>query len=265
MATFAASNAALKWGRWILREAGWAVPGGLAWLSAQLDESPAAPAAVEWRRYNIRGSRSTPAGTSEDLAQFKLDLLNITSSEIDTTWTTGDYTAVRARLDTMIAALKVQTAGTFTYTDISAYRMRFNPVGDLTKPFQDSGPPVYKATIAQAGTGGGTYPYQVAATCTFKTGWPKHWGRIYLPNPIATAGDANGRWTSTYRTAVANAVSACIGGLADDGFFTVVPVGQLNKEPFHALLGVNSVVVDDVPDVQRRRRPKQVLNRTVGA
>jgi hypothetical protein len=43
--------------------------------------------------------------------------------------------------------------------------------------------------------------------------------------------------------------------------FAVVPVSQVNKAPYRALLGVRQLQVDDIPDIQRRRRPRQVKTR----
>jgi hypothetical protein len=136
-------------------------------------------------------------------------------------------------------------------------------VPDLLRPFAETGPPSSLVVIGpSAGTGTGVLPYQTAPTVTFRTAWPKHWGRIYLPVPPAAALDSTGRFTSSYRSTMHTAVKALLGGLHDDGFYPVIPVGQLNKEPWHALLSVSAVVMDDIPDVQRRRRPRQVVSRT---
>lgn len=258
------STAGAKLARWTIRAAGEVIPAGLAWLADDLVANAEAPSTLEWRRFTFRWSRSTPATTVEDFAQFKLDLVNVTSDELDTSWTAGDYAAVAAAASTFRGNLSTQMAASQTWYDLRAYRMRFNPVLDVTRPFQDAGPPTYVASTALAGSGTSTMPYQLAPTVTLRTSWAKHWGRAYMPTPATAMLDANGRLTSTYRSNTATAFKNMLGTLHDAGFYPVIPVGQLNKTPFHALLGVTAVVVDDVPDVIRRRRPKQASARTFG-
>lgn len=262
MALLGLTSAQAKLAKWLLRQAGQVVPPALAWLTADLVANTEAPAELEWRRFVLRWSRSTPAGTSEDFAQFKLDLVNVTADALDTTWTQADYFAVRDAFATWRTGMLASISTSQSFTELKAYRMRFNPEPDLIRPFADTGPPQYLQTIAQAGTQTGTLPYQIAPTCTLRTGWPRHWGRFYAPTPGTAAIDSNGRLTSTYRSALQTATATMLSTLHDAGFYPVVPVGQLDKTPFHGLLSPTVIVVDDVPDVQRRRRPRQVAART---
>lgn len=262
MALLGLTSAQAKLTKWLLRAAGEAIPAGLAWLGSDLAANAAAPDTLEWRRFIFQWARATPAGTTEDLAQFKLDLVNVTSDELDTTWTSGDYTAVAARYTTFRTAMQPLMSPSQTWNKLSAYRMAFSGTPDLTRPFAESGPPTYVLAYGGAGTQTGVLPYQVAQSATLRTPWSKHWGRVYLPTPGTAAIDSSGRLTSTQRDALQAAVKNLLGGLHDDGFYPVVPVGQLNKAPFHALLSVAAVYVDDVPDVQRRRRGRQVAARS---
>lgn len=255
------TSAQAKLARWLLREATAAVPAGLAWLTTDLVANQAAPTTLEWRRFQMVWNRTTPTGTSEDRAQVKLDLLNVTSDELDVTWTSTDYSTVQNLLNTWKNAILPYMSPSQQWVQTRAYRMKFNPLPDVTRPFAETGPPVYVTTIGGTATGTGAVPYQIAPTVTFRTSWPKHWGRMYLPTPGTGSFDANGRLTSTYITGVQAATATLLGGLHDAGFYPVVPVGQLDKQPFHALLGVTVVTVDDVPDVQRRRRARQVSSR----
>lgn len=250
--------------RFLLKTAEYAVPAGLAWMES-LAEDSAEVAELAWVRAVLVYQRESPAGTSEDIAQFKLDLLNITGGAVDTSWTDGDVTAVKARLNTLATALAPEISTVVDHKETRYYAMAFNPLPDIVKPFAETGPPFAVDTTAHASSGAGVMPYQVATTATFRTAWPRHWGRAYVPSPWHSAGllTAQGRLVPAHQTAVANAFRAALNGLADDGFLAVVPVGQVDKQPFHALLGVQAVVVDDVPDVQRRRRPKIAAARTV--
>lgn len=261
-----------KFAKYLLRIAEYAIPASYAYVESLLSnhepvENP------QWIRWVTTFTRTTPTGTSEDKAQFKLDLVNITGGAIDTSWTAGDFAAVQARMVTFKAILQAQMSAGFTFSEYRAYRMAFNPAdpgpGQRSAAnglaFADTGPPVYVGTLGGAGTGTAGVPYQVSGTCTLRTAFPRHWGRIYLPTPGVASFDTSGRLVSGYRTAIANGMRALVNGLADDGFLVAVPMTDLGKQTFHGLLGVSDVVVDDVPDVQRRRRPKMVAAKTVGA
>src|SRR4051812_49579762 len=85
------TNVQAKYAKWLVRAAEYALPAGVSWLTSLLDASGSAGTDLEWRRYVFKLSRSTPAATVEDIAQFKFDLLNVTNDEVDNTWTTTDY------------------------------------------------------------------------------------------------------------------------------------------------------------------------------
>lgn len=265
MALLGLTSAQAKLTKWLIRAAGEGIPAGLAWLANDLVGNAASATELEWRRFNIVWNRATPTGTVEDLAQFKLDLVNITADELDTTWNDADYAAVKAAIQTFVTAQAPRIIGSQTFTQVRGYQMKFNPVADVTRPFADSGPPRYVSPLTTAGTGSATQPlpYQVAPTVTLRTSWAKHWGRSYMPTPGSIFLDSYGRLTPTYMTGTGTAYKAMIGTLHDAGFYPVIPVGQLDKQPFHGLLGITQVVVDDVPDIQRRRRPKQAAVRQV--
>jgi energy-coupling factor transporter ATP-binding protein EcfA2 len=63
----------------------------------------------------------------------------------------------------------------------------------------------------------------------------------------------------------ANQMAELIDDLHQKGFQIVVPTTQVQNVIHYALSTVSQVVVDDIPDVQRRRRPKQAALRSVGA
>lgn len=266
MALLGLTTAQAKLAKWLLRAAGEAIPAGLAWMAGELTAQGEAPTPLEWRRFTLSWTRNTPAGTIEDKAQFKLDLVNITSDALDVSWTAGDYSACQAAFQTFATSQAARMTSNQTWSEVRGYAMRFNPVADITRPFADTGPPQYVAALTGAGGVGGAgvaLPYQVSPSVTLRTAWAKHWGRSYMASPGAPNLDGYGRLISAYMTGTGAAYKAMLGTLHDAGFFPVIPVGQLNKQPFHGLLGVNQVVVDDIPDIQRRRRPRQALVRTV--
>lgn len=245
------------------------IPAG-AYLYELLDDD-AEQADIAWMRLNLRYSRATPTGTSEDMAQFKVDVVNITGGAIDSTWTAGDFTAVEGALDTFTTALAARIESGHVLKEYRAYRMMFNPddpgVGNRSKTngfaYSQSGPPVWVKAKNVPGAFAPAMPYQTACAVTLKTGWPRHWGRCYIPG-VAIGLDTYGRFGATGRQAIANAFFDLNDDLTGAGFLPVVPITQVHNVAFHGLLGVNQFVVDDIPDVIRRRRPKQAVSYAVG-
>lgn len=225
-----------------------------------------APADLEWRKLVLTYQRATPAGTVEDHAQIGFDFVNITGGSVDTSWITSDYTTIEAAVDTWVAAVKTMQHTSHTLDGFRWYRMKFLDPMLPNKRFEDSGPPVRLTTRSVPGTNVNLpLPYQMAFSVTERTAVPKHWGRFYLPGVVSTdANGTGGRIGTTPRTTLANATAAMYSTCAAAELFPVVPVTQVNKVLGGALLGITDVVVDDIPDVIRRRRPKQAAARTVG-
>lgn len=261
---------AWKYGKFIVRAAEAVIPAGYAYLESLLTTGNEDGGSPVWMKWTCVFTRVTPAGTAEDKAQVSFHLLNITGGAIDSTWTAGDFAAVKAIFETWGTAVQPVYPSSHTLTEYRAYRMEFDPLdpgpaarkGSGVSQFKESGPPQYVSATSKIGSGS-LVAYQQAMSVTFRTAFPRHWGRIYMPGGGGT--DANGRFLVANRNAAANGTFALISSLADAGFLAVVPMGQLNKQAFHALLGVTQVVVDDIPDVIRRRRAKQVAVRSIGA
>jgi hypothetical protein len=221
---------------------------------------------LEWRRLVIAMQRATPVGSEEDYAHMTFDLVNITGGQIDQTWTDTDFTTCETFYDEWFNAFKASIDNGHTVVAYRWYRMRFRQIMTDTHRFEDTGPPVRVQTKTIAGTDAATVlPYQCAMSVTEKTGVPKHWGRFYIPGlTTSSIVAASGRWSPTVQTAVANATAELYDDLQGAQFYPVVPLTQVNKVLRGALLTVNQVVVDDIPDVIRRRRPRQALVRTAG-
>ena len=255
-------NPATTWkaARWLVRQTGHVLPFAYAYVSGLMTDETEAPDGLVWVRAWCYGTQATPAGTVEDVAGFKLDIVNITDGAIDNSWITADYTQLLADLTLYLNDWKRFSSPTFTYTGVKLYAMSYQEAGDIARPFNLTGPPVAQSTVSYVGTGAVVHPAQVAASITLKTGFPRHWGRFYLPH-YGKALDANGRFTAADVEDMSDAVSALFDAMGGHGFLPVVPIGQIDKVPFHALQGVQDVQVDDIPDVIRRRRPKRAAIR----
>lgn len=228
-----------------------------------LDAADDAPDPMEWRQLQIVQTRTTPTGTVEDKALMTFDVLNLTGGAIDSTWITADYTAAEARFNTYLTAMLPYIRTGTTFSQYRWYRKSFADPIIPNHRFNDSGPPLRLTTIALSGaSNAGIMPNQIAASFTEKTAWPRHWGRWYLPSLGATL-DGYGRFTGAQTGVWSNAAGALLNGLHDDELPLVVASTQADNVLSGYLLGVNAIQVDDVPDVQRRRRAKQPAIRSV--
>lgn len=257
--------AAGTWQKWLIK-AGLEVGGAVAaYLLDKLTEGSSENDVgdVLWTRWTFEYSRSTPTGTVEDRAQFSIDVVNLTSGAIDTTWTATDLTDVWGAFAPVPSALRPYQQPSHSLVRVSAHLMGFSPETWPAKRFLDTGPPVWAADIAPVAGSGTTGAYQVAATVTERTAFPGHWGRLYVPGLAGGALDANGRITSTARNAILAAFETAADALRAKDFYVVVPMTQHDKAPAFGLLSLTQLSVDDIPDVQRRRRPKQVAARSL--
>jgi|tagenome__1003787_1003787.scaffolds.fasta_scaffold20874887_3 hypothetical protein len=243
---------------------------------ATSDESPP----TEWRYLQWRFQRMTPVGTEEDVAIITMNIVNVTGGNNDPTWTAGDYTACEAAITELWTALKVHVNPSHTLTRIDWYVRAFNPevpVGQDVRVvpgpgqkqlnrFVRSGPPVHMTVINQAGSGIGAQEiYQAAMSVTFKTATRPHWGRLYVPGMgTSEIGGSQGRFDLSRITDVANKFAEFQDDLAQQGFHLVVPATQQDHLYAQGLNWVTDIVVDDIPDVIRRRRPKQAVSKVSG-
>lgn len=254
-----------KWTKFLIRLGEAA---GYVLLESLVDESTHADSRedLEWRRLVLQVTRTTPSGTEEDFAHCNFDIVNITGGQVDTSWIGTDFTTIEAFFDSWWDGIASLIDSSHTLSAYKWYRMRFREVMTPTHRFEDTGPPVRLQLKTKAGTWVGTpLPYQVAMSVTEKTGVPKHWGRFYMPGLGTNAIEAaHGRWTSVAYTTMADATAELYDDLAGADMFPVVPVTQVNKVLTGGLLGVNEIVVDDIPDVIRRRRPRQAAVRRTG-
>jgi hypothetical protein len=202
------------------------------------------------RRCQLVFTRS-PAGSTEDVATFSMDFLNMTGGEPDDTWDAGDFGTVETALDAFDTAWKPYRA---PHTSLTQYR--WYRIGPAISP---PNPPVRITSKSVVGTGTTSLPPQVAMTVTERTAVRRSWGRIYLPSlTTGTIGSGTGRIDSTCITTVANAMDALQGTCATADLLPVVYSRARGRA-----YTVESIQVDDLFDVQRPRRWDRPLIRTV--
>lgn len=223
---------------------------------------------LDARKFTVRWSRA-PTGSTEDQDQITMHMLGVTSGA-PRAWVAGtDDAAVEAAFGTFWGSVK-PSFPTTTHLDIYRWNMS-GPSWDVTpSPYN---PSVRVTEVDVAGTSGASMlPPQTAISVTLKTSIRKRWGRVYLPAPTTSLGDAVGRVaaTGTYNLhTVADAfktfVNACVTA-------NVQPVVVSRAHPAyttakgHAIAAqvwtaypVTAIQVDDLFDVIRRRRYSAAL------
>lgn len=197
--------------------------------------------------------RSTPTGTREDTAQFGMRICKRAGAGLWGIGLASELPGIETRLDALITSLASHISTAYTMTQYVWHERA------IDHPTNEDGSEKIGAAIryTSKSIAGAQLTDrnadQVSATVTFKTASRKHWGRVYLPG-IAT-GQMNktyGRWTPAFADAVAGYFRTFINGLATDGYDLVVY--SYKKK---AIMQVVELQVDDIVDIQRRRRAKQ--------
>lgn len=200
----------------------------------------ALPPGIGVRRAQFVFTRQTLA-PAQDAMTTHLDFLNLTAGSPDDTWNDADFTDLETLLITMWNNLKG-----FMHTSVTLDQIRWYREGPEVLP---PNPAIRITDTNIVGTNSSSMPPQVAATVTLKTVPRRQWGRLYLPFYGISVLSTTGRFTTTSVQTVANEF---------DAFFLAAQ--GLEKPPviFSKVRGkaytVETLQVDDVPDVMRSRR-----------
>lgn len=221
----------------------------------------AQPDDIVWMRFHCLCEDIVSLDAADD-AVITLDLVNYTAGAIDPTWDAGDFSSAFQHIETMLTTYATVMASDRRWSKINAYSMSFNPEWPSSSPtlkispFNKSGAPVESRTISHVGNSG-VLPGQVSFTVSEEVPVRPNWGRIYFPGPGTTClQTSTGRWVTSQVTAIATAVFAAYDGLANVELFPCVPTTSSSRNRVAALQNITGVRADDVPDIQRRRRPK---------
>lgn len=159
----------------------------------------------------------------------------------------AECTSLLTALGTWWTTAKAFTCPSYTLREFRVYD--YDPIDP--RP----GPAIQVSAVGTVGTSAsGRLPDQIAATTTYKTSSRKHWGRSYMPTLNQGVIDTTyGRLTNGHCTALANATRTLLQTTGSSGLCNpvVVSIGH------PAVLGIKELQVDNVPDIQRRRRVKQ--------
>lgn len=211
--------------------------------------SAAVGSGVGVRRVTLNIDR-TAVEAGMDPAVMHFDVLNTTSGSPDDTWTTADYAQVEALLDALDTAIRTMGMSGHKVSQYIWHRVG----SGVSKP--NPAERVTDRPGAVAWSGGPGLPAQCASSITFRTGVRRSWGRTYLP--LGANAMAGVRLGSGSVDTIANAVNTFVTGLATADMHLVVV-----SAPLASSLNVEHVEVDNVPDIQRRRRPKKQTYRKI--
>lgn len=221
-----------------------------AQTSATLGTSAAPGAGVGVRRAVLVFDRSA-ALAGADTAETHFDFLNITGGDPDDSWDDADFSTVEALIGTWWTAERPQASQLLKFREIRWYR--HGP---------DIPPPNPVERITAVGTLGTSsldmLPPQACTNITFRTGSRRNWGRAAIPWPTEGRNDPNGFLNTTSVDSMAtNAAALYSSAVAADFPLVVVSLTDL------ATFNVEEVEVDNVWDVQRRRRWKTSTYRKI--
>lgn len=234
---------------------------------------------VELRKLVLKWSRGPSGGTVEDADFITLHFAKLTGGVADANWLTADYTAVEARIDTLMTTLKTYLPSFSTFVE-----MRWFKDGPTQSPADGApGPanPAVRVTArALAMTGAlPVLPPQTSCSVTFKTALRKRWGRVFLPAFVVTAAAAvltsEGRVATTTQAAMRGIFVTFFNGCRADAHLPVVWSRERsahldskgNEIPHHdpTAYEITAVQVDNLYDVVRSRRYSGPTSRDVVA
>lgn len=197
----------------------------------------------------VRWERARPAGQpAEDV------IVNTFHCQVtDGGWTTDDRDTFNTQFDSLLTPLY-----TFISSNVTNSERRFYNVPAVRGP---SGDPVFTTLPGFGGTGAhaAELPPQCALSITWETSARRHWGRIYWGGLINSL-IADGRVTSANLSTWGTAIDAFGTALRQGGQGLVVW-----DRAAWAPHDVTTFRIDDVMDVQRRRRFSQAYNRHLGS
>jgi hypothetical protein len=213
----------------------------------------------ELRKVQMIFSQADALVAADDSRVMTFHLAKISGGSVSDAWVAGDFTALDAAFTAWWTAIKVGWSDTTAWDRIKVYK-----AGPAIVPPQ---PPVYDADKnVVGGSAGAPMPPQVAISVTEIAGSKRHWGRFYLPAPLASEISPYGRVRSTMQTLVADSTDTLYTDLRTANLHPVVyrmPLPERETKAGSTLparaasaWSVEKVQVDDVYDVIRRRRYK---------
>lgn len=213
---------------------------------------PGIVSAMSAHRLHLIWSRTRSGGGPEDPAICVFDFESTVSPWPDAA--PLNYETAEAAIDSWWTALKVYYTARTTLDQMRWYRE-----DDNTPPW---GEPARVTERNAAGTAtGNIVPPQVALSVTEKTAERRHWGRFYMPAPSVSMLDPDGSWAPANVNLWLTRCFELYQAWALSGLRPVVR----GSGPTSTMRPVETLQIDSIPDVIRRRRYETVLLRAVSS
>ena len=184
--------------------------------------------------------------STRDTMEASFALFKIDAGDPTPSWDSSDYSNAETIIEAWWAAVKSYFPTTVKFEEIRWYQE-----GPSIVP---PNPVVRTTSVAVTGSSSNAgLPPQVSSTVTLQTPLRKYWGRFYVPNVaedvLTGSGNSTGRFNSTFVDLLSDSSHDMFDDLGGIGLIPAVysRAGQ-------SFMAVTGVEVDDVPDVQRRRR-----------
>ena len=225
------------------------------WPGTQI--SAAAPSEIEGSQLTVQFSRTVEAGYDEDRAMFRVHLaVDAGPGANMVPLSNSQAAAVEANFDQAWAThLGALVATRWT---LAEYTWRnFGAAYPLAEDGTSKPGPIWRTTpMAVPGSSAGVpIADQLAATVTYRTPSRKHWGRSFWGGLTTLAFDQElqGKLANGYVQSLCEGFDMWHVANAGEAAVTNLWVWSAKHR---GALSVTEVSVDDVPDVQRRRRAK---------
>lgn len=214
-------------------------------VSAGTDVVTAGGVGVRRAELVIDRSTAHPGG---DVAVMHFDFLNMTGGAPDDTWDTTDFTTLEGELETFWNSQSSLLSTKYLLSQINWFRV--GPGAPKPNPAERA---FTLPSPLPGTTAGHVLPPQAACSITLRNGVRKSWGRTYLPVPDAIL-STTGTLPPATVDSVVTAAGALLSSAAAGGFVMGTFSARLS-----AFLAAEHVEVDDVVDIQRRRRWKSAV------
>lgn len=186
----------------------------------------------------------TSAHAAADEALMHFDFMNLTGGDPDDTWTSGDYETMEDLLTTFFEAIAVVWHPGYKFSEVRWYRIGHG----VPKP--NPAERIFTLTSPVVGTGStALMPPQVASTITFRVGKRRSWGRTYVPIEGASLTTDGLTLDPSVVDLLVEAADDLVTSSVDEDFHSGVL--SMHDSAFYL---TEAVEVDDVVDIQRRRR-----------
>lgn len=195
----------------------------------------------------VAWTRTVPTGLREDKATCTFAFAKDPGGKLWSYLIDADKATVEGILDTWWTGYKTDVANQWS---LNEYRWHDWHVTDSALGPADR---VTARAVAATGNAAGRMPDQDACTYTFQTASRRHWGRVFLPGVCTTQMDL------TYGRLPSAVVDTALGywHTATASLHTA-SLDQVIASRKHAgILEITKMSMDDILDIQRRRRAKQ--------